>query len=120
MRRDGFLDVDTGPGPNTENNTDDRNVYTFRGQYLLTPSDKVSCPWQNFPRSLESPQTRFDGISIYSQWAVLSGEPMEERSRRIILSRAGLRPPNGTVRYFDPDQNLPCTRTGAMSICSNM
>ena len=30
--------------------------------------------------------------------AVLSGEPMEERSRRIILSRAGLRPPNGTVR----------------------
>jgi hypothetical protein len=35
-------------------------------------------------------QTRFDGISICSQWAVLSGEPMEERSRRIILSRAGL------------------------------
>jgi hypothetical protein len=29
-------------------------------------------------------------------------------------------PPNGTVHYFDPDQNLPCTRTGAMSICSNM
>jgi hypothetical protein len=29
-------------------------------------------------------------------------------------------PPNGTVRYFDPDQNLPCTRTGVMSICSNM
>ncbi len=22
-------------------------------------------------------------------------------------------PPNGTVHYFDPDQNLPCTRTGA-------
>jgi hypothetical protein len=29
-------------------------------------------------------------------------------------------PPSGTVRYFDLDQNLPCTRTGAMSICSNM
>ena len=29
-------------------------------------------------------------------------------------------PPDGTVHYFDPDQNLPCTRTGAMSICSNM
>src|ERR1700735_3010459 len=42
QRRDGFLNVDTGPGPNSENNTDDRNVYTFRGQYLLTPSDKVS------------------------------------------------------------------------------
>lgn len=29
-------------------------------------------------------------------------------------------PPNGTVSYFDLDQNLPCTRSGAMSICSNM
>jgi hypothetical protein len=29
-------------------------------------------------------------------------------------------PPKGTVHYFDPDQNLPCTRTGAMAICSNM
>jgi iron complex outermembrane recepter protein len=42
QRRDGFLNVDTGPGPNTENNTDNRNVYTMRGQYLLTPNDKVS------------------------------------------------------------------------------
>ena len=25
-------------------------------------------------------------------------------------------PPKGTVHYFDPDQDLPCTRTGAMSI----
>jgi hypothetical protein len=29
-------------------------------------------------------------------------------------------PPDGTVRYFDPDPNLHCTRTGAMSICPNM
>jgi hypothetical protein len=29
-------------------------------------------------------------------------------------------PPNGTVHYFDPDQNLPCTRTGATAICSNL
>jgi iron complex outermembrane recepter protein len=42
QRRDGFLNVDTGPGPNSENNTDNRNYYTMRGQYLLTPSDKVS------------------------------------------------------------------------------
>ena len=42
QRRDGFLNVDTGPGPNTENNTDNRNVYTLRGQYLLTPNDNVS------------------------------------------------------------------------------
>jgi hypothetical protein len=24
------------------------------------------------------------------------------------------------VHYFDPDQDLPCTRTGAMSVCSNL
>src|SRR5882757_8409383 len=42
QRRDGFLNVDTGPGPNSENNTDNRNVYTMRGQYLLTPNDTVS------------------------------------------------------------------------------
>jgi len=29
-------------------------------------------------------------------------------------------PPNGTVHYFDPDQNLPCTRISVMSVCSNM
>jgi hypothetical protein len=69
-----------------------------RFELIRLAQRKVSSPWQNFPRSLESPQTRFDGISIYSQGAVLSGELMEERSRRIILSRAGLRPPNGTVR----------------------
>jgi DeoR C terminal sensor domain len=69
-----------------------------RFELIRLAQRKVSSPWQNFPRSLESPQTRFDGISIYSQWAVLSGGLMEERSRRIILSRAGFRPPNGTVR----------------------
>ncbi len=42
QRRDGFLNVDTAPGPNTDNNTDNRNVYTMRGQYLLTPNDNVS------------------------------------------------------------------------------
>jgi iron complex outermembrane receptor protein len=31
-----------GPGPGNENNTDNRNVYTMRGQYLLTPSNAVS------------------------------------------------------------------------------
>ena len=42
QRRDGFLNVDTGPGPNSENSTDNRNVYTMRGQYLLTPTNAVS------------------------------------------------------------------------------
>jgi hypothetical protein len=28
--------------------------------------------------------------------------------------------PKGTVHYFDPDQNLTCTRTEMMSICTNM
>ena len=42
QRRDGFSPVDTGLGPNTDGESNNRNVYTVRGQYLLTPSDDVS------------------------------------------------------------------------------
>ena len=42
QRRDGFLDINTGLGPNTDNNTDNRNMYTMRGQFLLTPSDAMN------------------------------------------------------------------------------
>jgi iron complex outermembrane recepter protein len=42
QRRDGFLNIYTGLGPNTQNNSDNRNLYTMRGQYLLTPNDEVS------------------------------------------------------------------------------
>ena len=28
-------------------------------------------------------------------------------------------PPNGTVHYFDPEQNLNCMRSGLVSVCSN-
>ncbi len=42
QHRDGFLNVDTGAGPNSDDRTDNRDVYTMRGQYLLTPTDKVS------------------------------------------------------------------------------
>ena len=39
---EGWLHVDTGPGPNTDNRSNNRNAYNFRGQYLLTPSSDVS------------------------------------------------------------------------------
>jgi iron complex outermembrane recepter protein len=42
QRRDGFLDVNTGLGPNSDNRTDNRNLYTMRGQFLVTPSDAVN------------------------------------------------------------------------------
>ncbi len=42
QKRDGFLDLNDGLGPNTQNKIDDRNVYTMRGQFLLTPSDAVN------------------------------------------------------------------------------
>lgn len=42
QKRDGFLGVNTGLGPNTSNETDDRNMYTMRGQFLITPSDAVN------------------------------------------------------------------------------
>jgi iron complex outermembrane recepter protein len=42
QRRDGFLNINTGLGPNSDDNTDNRNMYTMRGQYLVTPSDAIS------------------------------------------------------------------------------
>jgi iron complex outermembrane recepter protein len=42
QKRDGFMDINTGLGPNSDNKTDNRNMYTMRGQFLLTPSDTVN------------------------------------------------------------------------------
>ena len=42
QKAEGWLHVDTGQGPNTDNRSNDRNAYNFRGQYLLTPSSDVS------------------------------------------------------------------------------
>src|SRR6204780_3148477 len=42
QRRDGFLNENTGLGPNSSDSTDNRNVYTMRGQYLLTPNEAVN------------------------------------------------------------------------------
>jgi iron complex outermembrane recepter protein len=42
QKMEGWLKVDDGPGPNTNNRSNDRNMYTLRGQYLLTPDKDVS------------------------------------------------------------------------------
>ena len=42
QKRDGFLNINTGLGPNSDNRTDSRNMYTMRGQFLVIPSDAVS------------------------------------------------------------------------------
>jgi iron complex outermembrane recepter protein len=41
QKTDGWLDVDTGQGPNTNNRANDRNMYTLRGQYLIKPNDDI-------------------------------------------------------------------------------
>jgi iron complex outermembrane receptor protein len=41
QKREGFLNVETGTG-NLDDKDNDRNYYTVRGQYLLTPSSNVS------------------------------------------------------------------------------
>ena len=40
-KRDGFMNVETGTG-NLHDGVDNRNLYTVRGQYLITPSSDVS------------------------------------------------------------------------------
>jgi iron complex outermembrane recepter protein len=42
QKRDGFLDVNDGVGPNTDDTSNNRNAYTVRGQYLFNPSDAFS------------------------------------------------------------------------------
>src|SRR6202167_832386 len=42
QKRDGFLDVNDGLGPNSASTIDNRNMYTMRGQYLITPNDAVN------------------------------------------------------------------------------
>nr|WP_295661790.1 TonB-dependent receptor [Polymorphobacter sp.] len=38
-QRDGYFNVNTGPGPRTATDDTNRNFYTVRGQLLFTPSD---------------------------------------------------------------------------------
>ena len=40
-KRDGWMNIDTGQGPNTSDRANDRNTYTLRGQYLIRPSDDI-------------------------------------------------------------------------------
>jgi iron complex outermembrane receptor protein len=42
QKTEGWLMNDTGPGPNTNNRNNDRNAYTLRGQYLVTPNDDLN------------------------------------------------------------------------------
>lgn len=41
QKRDGWMDVNTGAGPNTNDKANDRNMFTVRGQYLITPNDDI-------------------------------------------------------------------------------
>ena len=41
QKRDGWMNVNTGEGPNTNDKANDRNMFTVRGQYLITPNDDV-------------------------------------------------------------------------------
>ncbi len=40
-KRDGWMNIDTGQGPNTNDRANDRNTYTLRGQYLVKPTDDI-------------------------------------------------------------------------------
>ena len=42
QKTDGWLNVDDGPGPNTNDKSNDRNAFTLRGQYLITPNEDLN------------------------------------------------------------------------------
>src|ERR1700676_1025405 len=41
QKRDGWMNVDTGAGPNTNGKANDRNMFTVRGQYRVAPNDNI-------------------------------------------------------------------------------
>ena len=41
QKTEGWLENDVGAGPNANDRNNDRNFYTFRGQYLFKPNDDV-------------------------------------------------------------------------------
>ena len=41
QKTEGWLQNDVGAGPNTNDRNNDRNFYTFRGQYLFKPNDDL-------------------------------------------------------------------------------
>src|SRR5580692_9450219 len=41
QKRDGFLNVNDGVGPNTDDTSNNRNAYTVRGQYLVNPTGDI-------------------------------------------------------------------------------
>jgi len=54
------------------------------------------------------------------RWMICNPSRLNGFSGGLDQSVIKRRPPNGTVHYFDPDQGLNCTRTGLVSICSNL
>src|SRR5271165_2667597 len=41
QKTDGWMDIYTGQGPNTNGTVNNRNMYTLRGQYLIKPNDDI-------------------------------------------------------------------------------
>jgi outer membrane receptor protein involved in Fe transport len=41
QKRDGWMNVNTGAGPNSNDRANDRNMFTVRGQYRVTPNDNI-------------------------------------------------------------------------------
>ncbi len=67
--RDGYLDVETGPGPRTEDEDFDRSFYTVRGQLLIEPSS-------SFDMRLVADYTDRDENCCLGTHVVLSPNPL--------------------------------------------
>ena len=86
QKRDGFLNVDTGHGPNTNDQANNRNNYTLRGQYLITPSDDIDILWSS--ATTRSAMSR--AVRRPCRW-------LDGRSHGIINALASIPPLGGQV-----------------------
>jgi outer membrane receptor protein involved in Fe transport len=80
-KRDGYLNVKTGPGPRTQSDDVDQNFYTFRGQILAVPTDALSI------RLIADYTKRDESCCLGVQLAV--GSSPSSRAALINATRAG-------------------------------
>jgi iron complex outermembrane receptor protein len=85
--RDGYLDVETGPGPRTEDEDFDRSFYTARGQLLIEPSD-------SFDIRLVADYTDRDENCCLGNQIVLSPTPAVSQVLGLIVPGSFANPPD--------------------------
>lgn len=104
----GFLQLENGVGPSTQNNTNDRHAYNVRGQLLITPSDNVDfliiADYAKRNESCCSAVVEYPGpfqglVNIFASTPALGGKTGALGDSPLIGQPGVVRLPNSYVAY---------------------